>query len=136
MKEMKKDNFINNKWPEKIVYEGDNYHKTKNFSMPNLALMIEIDLFRLINSYNELTCNFKIHLTPCKDSCNGFLIELISKNCDALIILRDEVEQILGSYNKQLLIKREGRIHSHYCRFYYNIEFQHKRFFAVKGVLK
>ena len=130
---MKYRGLDNNKWPNKIICLGVNYHSSKNYSLPELALMIEADLLQLAGSYSELACHFETKLMAAQDGVDGLGVRLISAHSDTLMILQDEVERILESYNKQLLIRRQGRFYSYYCRFYYHIEFQHKKFRLIKG---
>lgn len=120
-------------YPNKIVLKGENYFKTKELSLPELALVIETNLLQLANSYFELTCAFEISFAPRNDNCDGLKIKLVTPYSDALVILQDEITQILGSYNQQILVREAGRICPRYCRFYYNIEFEHKKLSVIKG---
>ena len=130
---MKSNNFINsNKWPNKIIFMGENYRSSKGLSLPELAFMIEADLLQLANTYDELTCHFDVKLIPCKEGVDRLQVSLVA-NSDALMILQDEVHQIVESYNKQLLVRESGVLRNYYCRFYYDIEFQHKNLFPIKG---
>ena len=122
------------KIPSKIFCVGENYDKTKRFLLNELALVIELDLKKLADRYYELTPSFVIVLKANEHTRFGEInVNLIAHDSHALAILRDEIEHILWSYNKQILALSNGGFVSRYLRFHYTIDFSRRELSLLKG---
>ena len=122
------------KTPSKIFCIGENCEKTQGLSLNELALMIELDLKRLADKYYEWALSFVIALKPNKYARFGEInVKLIGDDSHAFAILEDEIEQILWSYNKQILAIKDGAFVSRYLRFCYTIHFSKRELSLLKG---
>ena len=126
-----------NSLPSKLCFAGDNYHATRSMQAKELILRIEIDLNDLAEKNPELGVLLKIHCNTSKFSRHGeILVKVIGEDNRVLKAIKDNVENILSSYNKQILLKKDGYFERYYLRFSYRLEFLSKRLFLIDNNLK
>ena len=118
--------------PRHIDLEGYAYARSKDLSFPELLLVIETRLNNLSKRYYELGLFFELKIIE-GNGRDCFQVTLSSRYPDALDIVRDDVEQILWSYNKQLLVLEKGEFRPRYCRYNYVIQFNCEKFAMIKG---
>ena len=120
--------------PSKIFCVGQNCDKAQGLSLNELALLIELDLKKLGDKYHDWALSFVIALRPNKYARFGEInVKLIGDDSHAFGVLKDEIEHILWSYNKQILGLKDGAFVSRYLRFYYTIDFSKRELSLLKG---
>ena len=112
---------------------GKKWEEFKDFSLGELSFVIEADLAKLAKRYSEMNCKLTVRPGILREEGEGLIVTLTASKCDAWTILRDDIDSIMGSYNKQLLVLRNGLFVSHYGRFQYGVEFDHKPLSVIKG---
>lgn len=110
---------------KQIFYTGSKYDSTKEILMDELILFVERDLKLLSERHYELSLSFRVQAHLDKTTQNPRLVvEVLMKQSPShLYLLESEIEDILWSYNKQVLTQNGGRFYTHYVRFEYSLRY-------------
>lgn len=133
---MKTVNFkIKENMPTTISCIGSCYDETKELSLGELLLHIESKLMELSNNHFESSVRFKVVLTELEVTKENRFVVLIGTNdYSSYLQISSEVEDVLWSFNKQVLYQTSGRFYSHYVRFTYSIKMDSDRKTTLKQV--
>ena len=108
-----------------MCYTGSNYDPTKELTIGSLSLFIERDLKKLSDRYYELSMSFHIQSYVNTAKKETWLdIEVSMDKPSIYSLVEREIEEILWSYNKQLLVQSGGRFYTYYIRFEYLIKYK------------
>ena len=111
---------------KQICYIGSKYDSTKELSTGELIHFIERDLKLLSNKNYELSLSFLVqnHFNN-TEKRHEFIIDVLMKRPPAnQFLLEVEIEDILWTYNKQVLNQKGGRFYTHYIRFGYSLRYK------------
>ncbi|MFK7823627.1 MAG: hypothetical protein AB8G05_05695 [Oligoflexales bacterium] len=110
---------IKNDIPVSVTCKGINYEDTKDLSLGQLSMFIDRDLFRLRRVFPE--SNFFISAVQNGDQ-KQMRVEATANSSSEAIKLKNKIEQILWSYNQQVLIAKCGRLIPTRTRFTYRVD--------------
>ena len=127
---------FNKKSPLSITCTGRNYEVSKKLSMGDVFLFVERDLSALENENYGLGISFSIKLIKESVSKRPKIEVLVtSKKMSSYLLLKQEIEEVLWSYNKQVLIEDGGQFYTLFSRFEYLIKFVSKDANVLKKVI-
>lgn len=110
---------------KQTLYMGSNYIPTKDRSIYDLKLFIERDLKRLSGESPELSMSFRVHPSFDRTNKRNWIdLEVFMNKRSSYSLFKPEIEAILWSYNKQLLVHRNGRFRTHYLRFGSSVKYR------------
>ena len=108
-----------------IRHIGTKYDSTKTLSLKELQLFIESDLRKLLDYHFELSMSFRINGSLNKvTKTYRFNIEIFMNDTLSRVLVHYDIEKILWNYNKQVLLQKGGRLHTHYIRFEYELKYK------------
>ncbi|NRA46046.1 MAG: hypothetical protein HRU09_13930 [Oligoflexales bacterium] len=110
---------IENDIPVSVTCKGIYYEETKSLSLAQLSMFIDRDLFRLRRSFPE--SSFYLSVVLIRDQ-KQLRVEATAINISESQKLKKRIEQILWSYNQQVLIAKCGRLIPTRTRFTYRVE--------------
>ena len=120
--------------PGKLCFIGKNFYETRSVLPKELILRIEMDIEALEEKHCEFGIAFYVSCDSSKYSKDGeIVVKAICDDENVLEAIREDIEAILSSYNKQTFIKVNGHFKSYYLRFSYRIEFCRKDLLVIKG---
>lgn len=113
---------IPNNLPESVTFQGVHYQETKDLSMTQLVLFLERDLHQLRKKFSEFRPEFALSLIKQQGS-HQIRVGITAKDSAIADSLFREIENILWSYNRQVMFARNGSLYPSTPRFTYRFDF-------------
>ncbi|MFK7827877.1 MAG: hypothetical protein AB8G05_27260 [Oligoflexales bacterium] len=109
---------IENDIPVSVTCKGIHYEETKDLSLVQLSMFIDRDLFKLRRTFPESMFSLSAVLVSEQQQLR---VEATANTSEAKK-LKNKIEQILWSYNQQVLIAKCGSLIPKRTRFTYKID--------------
>lgn len=112
-------------FPMKITVTGSLYKNIKDLNESEFILFLDRDLKSLAKKNSELVQEMKLSSSNVTiGEQKRLVVTVLGKNFSRISSLKSEVEAVLWSYNKQILIQSGGEFYSIYNHFSYSIDFE------------
>lgn len=122
--------------PLSIFCVGHKFEESKDLSTEDLKIFIERDLDTLIKKYRELRVSYSLDSKRVGYDAVIFLkVSVVCENISSYFLLKPLIENILWSYNKQVLLDSEGSFSSLYQRFKFEVNFHMPKSQELKSVV-
>ena len=107
--------------PSVIYCTGKKYSKTKEFPLNYITLLLDVDLLKLQSKLCNLEVSFEVRLRGKKIN-----MDILTKDGEFSVPINTEVERILWSYNRQVLMRYNDEFIPYQQRFNYEISFKRR----------
>ncbi len=112
---------VHNQIPSAIHCVGVNVRDTKDFTVNELMFFFDRDIRALLKRLSVLEPTFESSLLK-HDGFTQVCIAIEIRSKDACDSVKQEVENLLWSYNEQILIPKNGCLKPLKSRFHYKVE--------------
>ena len=112
-------------FPMKVTITGSLYENIKSLAESELILFLDRDLKSLAKKNSELVQEIKLSNSNVTIGEQiRLVVTVLGKHFSRILSIKSEIEQVLWSYNKQVLIQSGGEFYSIYNHFSYSIDFE------------
>ncbi|MBT4761925.1 MAG: hypothetical protein HOO06_09535 [Bdellovibrionaceae bacterium] len=115
---------LNKIMPPIITCLGSRYESTKEMCFGELVLSIDRELMKLSEEHFELNLKFHVNAEIAKDREKQISVVVPTHDISSYLQLKNAIEEVLWSFNKQVLHQSGGQFYTHYIRFTYVIKLE------------
>lgn len=112
---------IQNEMPLQILCTGTNFDETRTLNFRELSLFIERDIYTHVSRFEPTATEITVSLVE-HDGLKQFRVKATVKDPVLIPCLQLDLENILWSYNQQILVQNAGKLRPSSSRFQFHVE--------------